>query len=169
MKQYYFNHKTYLSTAEIEELYHLVIDQGLEDILFYDRGITSVEDWMSFTSQEAWLVQVKDGAGGPSPVAMFWLTGFMGRSAQIHFCTFKAAGDDRLRVGLTSMEWLRRTGVLDSVYGCTPEPYRHAIKFIKKIGFELRGTLPGACHLAKYDKHVPGVVSVLDLSKIKGE
>ena len=57
---------------------------------------------------------------------------------------------------------------IDALYGLTPKPYRHVTKLITDMGFELRGTLPQACYLARQKRYVPGVISVLDLTQMEG-
>jgi hypothetical protein len=163
---YIFTHKEYLDDTEITDLYHDVVENELQDILFYDGGTQNVEDWLRFVNIGAWLVRVdtKDGR----PAGMFWLNGFQGRAAQIHFCTWRSHLDKK-GAGLASLKWIKDQTSLSGLYGCTPKHYRLVFKLIQEVGFQLLGELPAACYIAKQDKYVPGIISVLDLTKIEGD
>ncbi len=167
MEKYRFIHQQYLTDLEVVALFHELQNQDMVPRLFYDGGVTDDASWLEYMRGMCWLVKVIERGNGC--VGVFWLNGFQGRTAQIHFTIWKHHAESQVKVGTAVVEWLASLGQFDSLYGCTPKPYRDVVKLIKEVGFELQGDLPGACYIERYDKYVPGVVSTLDLTKIKGE
>jgi hypothetical protein len=162
MKEYYFMHKDHMSDAEIVDLYYGILSDGFGDILFYSGGTQNPDDWLDFVKlSTTWLVRVTHKSG--QPVGLFWLNGFQGHTAQMHFAV-RRGWPDKLGAGRASVGWVAEKTELESLYGCTPKPFKHAIVYAKKVGFVMGHELPGACYIAKKDKYVPGVTSVLDLT-----
>lgn len=162
---YMLTHREFLTDREIVELYHNVAEEGFADMLFYDNGVNSAAGWLAFAKHQ-WLVKVDNEYG--ENAGFFWLNGFQGRTAQVHFCT-RRDYKNKVEAGQTALQWLRDHDIVDSLYGCTPKIHRAALMFIKRLGFSVVGELPGACYVHKLDEYVPGMVSVLDIKQKKGE
>ena len=102
---------------------------------------------------------------GKAPVGFFWLNGYMGRTAQIHFAIFEECRQDSVQIGKAALAWLEELGWLHSVYGLTPATHRHVFPFIQAIGFQILGNIPGACWVERKNKYVDGVASVYDFRR----
>jgi len=162
--KYRFVHKSYLNLDELIDLYTAMETQRLTGAVFYDTISMDALSWVEYLEdQRCWLVRIENMI--QETVGVFWLNGYMGRSAQIHFCVWRGQFKNSLDIGREGIEWLKKNKVVDSLYGVTPDSYTHVLKFLKKLGFQIKGKLPGACHLAHHKKYIPGVISVLDLNK----
>lgn len=160
---YSFTHKDHMADDELLALYEMIkSDATLWKTLWYESyGLTKsgflkcVEDW--------WLASVT----GPNDttVGVFWLNGYQGRTAQIHFAVFEGHRDEAVQIGKATMNWLCELGWLHSVYGLTPCTHRHVFPFIEAIGFKIVGKLPGACWVERKQKYVAGVLSVYDFGR----
>lgn len=158
MTEFHLQHAAHLPKTRVLDLYHLAQVNGVADAVFYDGGVSSTMAWAEYIrTSQAWLVACfRKG----ETVGFWWLNGFIGRTAMIHFCFWDLGLDDAVRLGRQSLHWLFEQGDLDSVYGVTPKHYRHVFPFILRAGFTLMGEVPGACYLKRKDRHVPGVLSV---------
>jgi hypothetical protein len=167
MEKYKFIHQQYMSDMEVIALFQELEAQDMVGRLFYDGGIKDAAGWLQYMRGMCWLVKVIEKGNGC--VGVFWLNGFQGRTAQVHFTIWKHHADSQVIIGKAVVEWLASLKQFDSLFGCTPKPYRDVVKLIKEVGFGIVGELPGACFIDRYSKYVPGVISTLDLTKIRGE
>jgi len=162
--QLYFTHSAHLSVDDLKKLYERMVSEGLDKAVLYDGSIKCWQDWANFMLEtKSWLVQCawEDG----TVVGMWWLNGFLGKTAMIHFCWFKnTTFNEKVEIGKQALKWLASLNILRSVFGLTPKPYRHVIPYLEATGFSNRGYLPGACYMARKNKYVDGVISVFDLS-----
>ena len=157
--RYIFEHAAHLPKDEVAQLYPLAKAHSRADIVFYDGVIRDWRSWVDFiTDCKAWVVRVRNEQG---IVGFFWLNGYMGRTAMMHFCVFDSMPfEDAVELGRQSVAYVFKHTEMQSVYGCTPRIYRHVFPFIKALGFRILGEIPGACYIKRKDKYVPGVVSV---------
>lgn len=157
---YVFTHAAHMGKDEVATLYLMARESGLADVVFYDGDVTDWRGWIEFLRvSQSWLVRVNNTAG--KVVGFFWLNGFAGQTAMMHFCIFDSVGfEAAVELGRQSVAYVFRNTEMQSVYGCTPKVYRHVFPFIKALGFKVLGDIPGACYIKRKDKHVPGVVSV---------
>lgn len=157
---YTFTHKDYMTDDELDWVFGSIrSDPVLCKTVFYD-GVPA--DW-SARVREWWLVSVT--SADDAQVGVFWLNGYQGRAAQIHFAVFEAHRAEAVHIGKATMNWLSDLGWLHSVYGMTPATHRHVFPFIEALGFKILGRLPGACWLERKQKYVDGVVSVFDFRR----
>jgi hypothetical protein len=163
MTKYGFTHKRFLKPADIAALYGLMRRDGSADFVFYDGQVTSWQTWVSYVIDvQCWLVRCDHPEYGTT--GCWWLNGFHGRTAMIHFCTFAPLDlEESIEMMKQSAQWLASLGHLDSIYGVTPKVYRNVFPLMEAVGFVKSGVIPGACHLVKHDRFVDGVISVLDL------
>lgn len=158
MEKYIFTHKAYMSRSEIEELYDLTVQAGTDAIVFYDGGVTDRVAWADMIErQEAWLVRAQDHTG--RVVGFWWLNNYLGKTAMMHFCILRLTHEGSVDIGRATMRYMAELGILESVYGLTPKHYRHVFKFLRELGFEILGDIPGACYLTRKGRYVPGRVS----------
>lgn len=159
---YTFWHKDHLSEQELITAYATVMaDRRLARTLWYDGLPTGPYTWLDRVKTQ-WFVLVRKAS---LPVAFFWLNGFQGRSAQIHFCVYPGHIGEATEIGKATLDWLKRERWLHSLYGVTPVTHRHVIPFIERIGFKVLGKLPGACFIERLNKHVAAYVSCYDFGR----
>lgn len=157
--EFYFNHADHLAKDEIAAMYRNAKNAGVAESVFYDGEIENWGDFVGYMCHGNWLVQVKNEHN--EEVGFFWLNGFMGRTAMIHFCVYDLRGEDALELGRQTVEWVTtKTNAARVLYGITPKVYRHVFPFITGLGFEIVGELPEACFIARKNKYYPGVLSV---------
>lgn len=105
--------------------------------------------------------------------AMYWLNNPLGKSIMIHFCFLKHAFAEQDAVGNYVVSGLLETKnpqgefVLDALMGVTPCVYRHAIGYIKKLGFSILGRLPNACFFEEKQRYKDAYLSLLTRDTIK--
>ena len=161
---YVFWHKDHLSREELLDIFHLIqADPGICRSLWYDNEEDPSEEmWLEFVA-DWWLVSVR--SADDTTVGVFWLNGYQGRTAQIHFAIFEPYRAEAVEIGKATIQWLNELGWLHSVYGLTPATHRHVIPFIEAIGFKILGKIPGACWIRRKQKHVAGIASVCDFGR----
>ena len=160
---YVFTHKDYMSREELLALYERIeADVTLCKTLWYDGEPGLFSQFME-RIRPWWLARVS--TPDDTSVGVFWLNGYQGRTAQIHFAIFEEHREQAVQIGKATMQWLSELGWLHSVYGLTPATHRHVFPFIEAIGFKIVGKLPGACWIERKQKHVAGVLSVSDFGR----
>lgn len=137
-----------LTQADLEGLWMLLVEEGLDDGLFHDGGVTTVGDFAAFASapERAFYAVFC----GDAPAALFWLDARQGGAARIHFAVYRRFhGSFGRIIGRYVVSWLL-TGrhALDVLIGVTPRCHRLALAFIRDIGFRVTGTVPHALSLA---------------------
>ena len=160
---YVFTHKDHMRDEDLYALHDKIsADATLCKSLWYDGAPVSWFDWKD-RIRDWWLASVT----GPNDtiVGVFWLNGYQGRTAQIHFAIFEEHRERAVQIGKATMEWLSELGWLHSVYGLTPVTHRHVFPFIEALGFKIMGKVPGACWIERKQKHVAGVLSVYDFGR----
>lgn len=145
----------------------------LNPVLFYDG---EMEDFPAFL---AWLLaKDKDArfvAANGEIKALYWLNNPQGKSVMIHFCFLRNAFCEQREIGLYVVKSLllckddKGEFVLSALYGLTPKPYRHALSYIRKLGFRLIGELPAACYFARKKNWKNGIISILTKEQIPKE
>lgn len=159
---YTFWHKDHLSEQDLLDAYaEVTSNAGLERMLWYDGVPAGPQSWVN-RIKDQWFVLVRKAS---LPVAFFWLNGYQGRSAQIHFCVYPEYHTSATDIGRAAIDWIGGQGWLHSLYGVTPVTHRHVIPFIESIGFKVLGKLPGACFIERLNKHVAAYVSCYDFGR----
>lgn len=128
--------------------------------------------WLRQSGVHLWLVAYRG-----EPVGLYYLTALQGRSAQVHFlllpCGTRRTAD-RLPLpvaaglfALGSSLWERRGSfLLDTLIGITPVTFGPALRFVKRLGGEACGTVPGLCWLFDSDRNVPGFITVFSRTAV---
>lgn len=105
--------------------------------------------------------------------AMYWLNNQVGKCYMIHFAYLKSAFYEQEDVGKYVVHGLLKTKnsqgefVIDALLGLTPCVYRHALNFIKKLGFCFMGIVPNACFFEKKNSYKDGMMSLLTRNYLK--
>lgn len=150
-----------LTIDEVMACYTASEASGVADVTFYDGAIKAASAFYLFLRDcDAWFVRMDDKAG--LPAACFWLNAYQGKTAAIHFMTYPDSGVDPLLLGRLALKYVFEHTELESLWGCTPKPFRHALRFVKRLGFNAIGQIPAACFIERKSKHVDGVISVVN-------
>lgn len=146
-------------------------EDKLNPIVFYDGEITDFADfqtWIRAKDKDARFVAGADG----KIKALYWLNNPLGKSAMIHFCFLRESFCEQETVGFYVVKSLlfcrdaKGEYVLSALFGLTPKPYRHALSFIRKLGFHLAAELPEACYFSGKNTYKSGIVSILTREQI---
>lgn len=161
--RYTFTHRDHMLPWRVEEIYQLIMrEPSLARTLWYDGQPLDLEAFKNKV-KEWWLVRV--ASADDHTVGVFWLNGYQGRTAQLHFAIFEWHRHEAVWIGEEAMQWLKDLGWLHSVYGMTPATHRHVLPFVEALGFQIIGRIPGACWVQRKQKFVDGVVSVYDFRR----
>jgi hypothetical protein len=141
-----------------------MVDENLLQEFFYDGDIPTSLDFAERFLTEAvndfsWFYIAEREK---NLLGFCYINNFIGLSGMAHFSIFREGRKVRDELTQTLIQAVVRPGALSSLYGLTPVPYMHVLRHIKKNGFRILGTLPGACYMASMSKWVPGVISVYD-------
>lgn len=144
--------------GEMERLWIAMRNDGLDGVTFYDGGVRTMQDFTEFMSAPANHVYAAYLDG--EPAAIWWLNGFSGQTAMLHFCVLRHAWDDAVNIGrIVCAHMLKHYSAL---YGVTPKPFRHALRLARRIGFVRQCVIPGACRLdAANGRCVDGVLTLM--------
>ncbi len=158
--------------GERDWLWRILCAQNRHSLILYttppallaEEGKTA---WAEMTGQNAWLFALEFFVSALSTAklgGLAWVNGFMGRSAQVHFCPLvQVPAPLALQAGHAFLDHIRATNALDSLLGLTPRPYVYALRFVQQLGFKRIGVLPGACFMAgrgPAGKYTDGILSV---------
>ncbi len=157
-------------------LWERLVAGNTAERLFYDGGVTCGAEFAAFmTAPDVYCYAVYAAAGGaggggePEPVALAWLNNFSGRAAMVHFAVLQAGLPMKTAIGRFVVGFMLHGKTaeggycLDALYGMTPGSYVHVLRFIRRLGFRVQGTIPGAVALRNPqggERFEPGVLSV---------
>lgn len=149
-------------------LYRLMVQEGTAEKVFYSGSVLNEDHFLSACKspgQHTLVILQQDG----SPGGIVWLNGFMGASAQIHFCMFKAIwGTRTVEAGKKAVNYFFGLTKPDGeplfkvLLGLTPAEYRVAIRFIKEVGVTVLGTIPHFLYHYFEKRTMGAVVSYLE-------
>lgn len=146
----------------IRSLYHRVIDEGLEDVLFYDRCLTDADQFVAMVKQPdvQFFVLVADA----QPAALVWLNRSQMRFMQFHFCVYrkfwgKSAREfaPKILSALVSLQTVGGGYILDALVGIVPQQNKLACRFVTKWG-RVAGCLPQGAYNARTGKSEPAII-----------
>jgi hypothetical protein len=121
-------------------------DHGLDKVVFVNGTVEDRAQWLNFVKTKTNLVHVIGNEEGVELVA--WINNFGKNYAFGHFCFFPEAwGKNTIKLGKQSLDhWfglnLEGKPVLDVILGQLPTSNEYAVKYIKKIGMTILGSVP---------------------------
>ncbi len=144
-----------LTEQELKTIWKTLCEEGKKEIVFYDDEITCESDFIQFMQDD--MNYVYAAYEGGELLALVWLNNFLGRCAMIHFTMFYNSKGKEQGIALFLLNFLlfsKHEGeyCLDALYGLTPRVYRHALGFIKKLGFRLVVEMPSSVFFQKKEK-----------------
>lgn len=137
-------------------------NEGKKDVVFYEKDVKSEQDFIKMALNphvDFFRYLVDDDTAG-----VFWINGKEGYIGRVHHFWFKKYYRkciELARIGLEHLFRMKRDGkpCFKTLYGMTPVSNKLGVRFLKKIGFEVIGTLPDACYIAAQDKTEDGLIS----------
>lgn len=165
------HHTGCLNEQEFRTIWQTLCIEGKKDIVFYDGQITSEDEFIQFMQDDMNYVYV--AYEGANPLALVWVNNFLGRCGMIHFTMFYNSKGREECIGLYLLNFLlfSKCGdefCFDALYGLTPRVYRHALRFIEKLGFRLVAEMPASVFFQKKGKNClkSAVFSIIERSAI---
>ncbi len=135
--------------SELATFFYWMEQEGSLPKVFYDGTVTTREEFLSFCHNPKntfWFLLNEDSG---NYIAFCWVNSIEGRSARIHFCTFRRNVTPRLNIdaGHTTIKtilWIKKNDkfLLDCLIGVVPTTNRTACRFIKSIGAIKVGVVP---------------------------
>ncbi|MFI3270928.1 MAG: hypothetical protein R3Y11_02340 [Pseudomonadota bacterium] len=164
----------------LAHIWQCMESEGLHRAVFYDGAVRCAEDLANLLAPgRAWAYCFEVHG---QVLALWWCNGHAGHMAQIHFCIFEAGRPHGHYMGMTAVRFIMKVGKCDVhgvplsndsapvsvLCGVTPAPYRHAIGYATKLGFQITAALPRSCYLSpnalggrKHGRYVDGVLTIL--------
>ena len=130
--------------------------QQLDKVIIYSLDECSDEQWLEML-KNAWCLTVRTDEG---PAGIAWFDNIYGKTAQSHFCPLRENFEHTAAFGKAIIQWLEDKLDVKMLTGITPVPFRQSKKMMPVWGFEEVLKMPEACYLAKYKKHVDGILYV---------
>lgn len=131
-------------------------EEQLDSIIIYSLDKCSDEQWLDIL-KHAWCLTI-DTDEGPAGIA--WFDNIYGKTAQCHFCPFRENFERTAAFGKEIIQWLEDKLDVKMLTGISPVPFRQSHKMMPIWGFKKILTMPQACYLAKFKKHVDGILYV---------
>lgn len=130
--------------------------------VFYDGSAANAKGLIkTVRDANTFFIRVEDMGG---LLAIVWLNGWAGYTADIHFCGFKAVYGRSIDVGRAIHKVLfaskrdNDTEFVRTLIGRVPAFNRMGIKFMERMGYVILGIVPGAGYRAATAEHVDVVV-----------
>lgn len=162
-----------LNEQQLKMIWKTLCEEGKKEIVFYDGGITTESEFIQFMQDDMNYVYVAYEEG--NLLALVWLNNFLGRCGMIHFTTFYKSKGKEEDIALFLLRFIlfsKNEGeyCLDALYGLTPRVYRHALSFIKKLGFRLVVEMPSSVFFQKKEEKSlkSAVFSIMKREYLKG-
>ncbi len=142
-----------LSAEDLAAVWTRLLEEGIADSLFYDGGISSAAAFVRFMTGSRVFCYVLERTEDGLPLALSWLNNCMGRAAMVHFAVLRAGLPSKVEIGRHMVGFFlhaQQQGAycLDALYGMTPAPYAHVLRYVRRLGFRMQGTLPAALYMA---------------------
>lgn len=146
----------------IRSLYNRVIDEGLEDVLFYDRCIADADQFVEMVKQPGvhFFVLIADA----EPAALVWLNRAQMSFMQFHFCVYRKfwgrsarAFAPKILSSLVSFKEVGGRYIIDSLVGIVPQKNKLACRFVTQWG-RLVGCLPQGAYNARTGESEPAII-----------
>lgn len=141
----YLIHHAYLGNDDLEALYNKLVEQDLHQAVFYAGQHQKAESWARYVRERCWAVCIKSDAG--IPLAVFWLDGFSGKTAFIHFWIYRGAWRKSNELAKQAIKYIKEClgDRLTGVIGKTPASNKAAVAFAIRNGFKELCRVPDAC------------------------
>ncbi|MDD5189410.1 MAG: hypothetical protein PHE50_00025 [Dehalococcoidales bacterium] len=136
-----------ISDEVIEETFKTIIKDNLYHIVFYDGTIKTEEDFRQLIKEKNNFALF--GFVDRRLAGVAWVNALYDNHASPHFCIFREFwGRYSQSLGRRAIDcWFsikNKYGkhLLDILTGVTPSEYKHAVRYISRLGFIVIGELP---------------------------
>ncbi len=137
-------------------------EEGLLGFTMHAFTSPTVQDWLSLTAaHKGWLlccVQEGDSFTAEKVRGMAMLMPWQGRVWTFDFTAFRAHFTEAVAMSRGALSWIFAHAPCDSVMGLSALSNRHAWRLAKQAGFEVLGTVQGACYMARKCSYEEGVL-----------
>lgn len=151
------------SDSVIMGLFDRVVGESLYSTVFYEGTITSRDEFLNIMKGQYNHLYVL-ATEGDNIHGFVWLNRFEGRTAHLHFCTFKNTWGTgkNIEVGKhTLKELINMHGscgyFFDLLVGWLPKWNTHAIDFVNRCGAQTAGEIPNAIYNMASGESEPAV------------
>lgn len=133
--EYNFTHQEYLSDFQVMDLYDQMVSEGLYDKVFYADQHPTAELFLDYIRAFCWMASVRDEED--ESVGVFWLDGFSGKVAFLHYWVFKIGWGQAKRLPQAVVQWItdNTDGCITGLLGKTPSSNRLALRYLGRAGF----------------------------------
>lgn len=162
---YTFRHSAYLTDDEIRGLFDRVVAEGLYEHFFHSGQFRDSIEWLDYVrSNKAWMFSV---SRNDQTIAFALLDNFSAEAAWFHHCHFRAGWKHTKETATMTLRWLADVlnGYISTLVGITPASNRLAVRYAKRCGFEIMGTLPRALHT--FNGIEDAIISKFDLEALR--
>lgn len=137
-------------------------EERLLKYMMYHMAHPDLEDWLAMT-EPGDEVDVYKIMWCGQWCGIFYLSPGFNRAPLFHVAVFKAHRSRVVAVGCAATSYVFSMYEVPAVMGLTPAPFHHMFSAMRACGWEILGSVPGACVMADRDgaeKIVDGVISV---------
>lgn len=165
MPEYRFIHTAYIDgNGPLEALFDRVRAEGLYEAFFYAHQFDTASAFAEYLRAEAWAFLIeRDG----DLVGFAYLNSFTGKAGFFHFCVFRCGWLHTVEIAKAGLAWLKSERPVEVLIGRTPSSNRLAVRFAKRCGFKIIGTIPKAITLSATNTADDAVISYLELEDLK--
>lgn len=153
-----------MNDSQLAELYQVGKADGALDLVIFDASVT-LDLFCLFARRQEVFGAVYDHNN--KPLGFFYLNTFEGASARLHFCTFKAARENRHEIGRKVLKWCFETFEFKSLIGAVPVIYSGACDYAREMGGREIGWIPGMCWIERLKRTVGALMFVFEPSEVK--
>lgn len=146
----------------IQEMWNQMVVDNTWQTVFYDGNVSDAPSFMRFMQDKKNAIVT---AWTDRPVGIAWLNGFGVGAAYGHFCMFSESWGNGLafKVGDKIVDYwfdFQSDGVsfLNVIIGIVPETNSMALRYVRKLGFQLVGTVPQSLFNHYENKNIGGVI-----------
>lgn len=137
-------------------------EERLLKYMMYHMAHPDLEDWLAMT-EPGDEVDVYKIMWRGQWCGIFYLSPSFNKVPLFHFAVFKAYRSRAVAIGCAATSYTFSMYEVPAVMGLTPTPFHHMFSTMRAGGWEILGSVPGACVMADRDgaeKIVDGVISV---------
>ena len=150
----------------IREMWRQMVDDNTWKTVFFKGVVNNEETFIEFMQDTKNAIVT---AWTDRPIGIAWLNGFDVGTAYCHFCMFSNSWGNGLAIkaGHEILKYwfdFKSDGVpfLDVIIGILPETNTLAVKYIKKLGFNIVGTIPKYLHNSYQNRSVDSVICYIE-------
>lgn len=142
--------------SDIKALYEKVYRDGSGDTVFFDGSIRHADHFLELMKGPHNFLHII--YVDQKIVAMAWINRIEETHCYCHWLFFKEAWGDTIiyEVGQYLLAYLIDRYGFEVIMGITPNFNKLALRYLKRLGLQEAGTIPGILYHAKNDEAIPG-------------